>query len=333
MHARRHSKEATRSVRRAARNRPDDSSTARARRRARLKAERPRADFVHRTAGRVAAARRSGRDGRTALATRDALTLAHAGFVRRVAHRIGRRLPPHVDRADLVSVGMIGLLDAAARYRPSTGVPFEAFARPRVSGAIMDSLRDMDWVPRSVRALERKAGAAASILRQQLGREPSRDEIASRLGVAAETPALGAAMQEAMPGEPMQEGVGTIEQCPDPSESVEAKVLRAELTGHLRREVQRLPGREQRILDGYYQHELTMGEIGANIGVCESRVSQLRTAAIAQLRRTLVSAVAPAPSPAWTPVVLTGRANRPGVSREALAGSAGGMETPACRAA
>ena len=341
MHARPDSKDATRPVGRSARNRPDDASTpgAGARRRVRQKAERPTADFVHRTAGRVLPARSSGREGRAALATRDALAsrdalaLAHAEFVRRVAHRIGRRLPPHIDRADLVSVGMIGLLQAATRYRPSTGVPFEAFARPRVSGAIMDSLRDMDWMPRSVRALERKAAVEASILRQQLGREPSRGEIASRLGVAAETAALGTATQETMPGEPLQEAVGTIEQCPDPSESAEATVLRAELTGHLRREVQRLPGREQRILDGYYRHELTMGEIGANIGVCESRVSQLRTAAIARLRRTLASAVGPAPSPAWTPMVLTGHASRPGVSRGALAGSAGAMETPACRAA
>lgn len=323
----RHASETSRSGR-STRARPAARTAGRpTARRLRPTPERTTADLVRRAPRTSAAA-----DERAALAARDALTLAHADLVRRVAYRIGRRLPPHVDRADLVSVGMVGLIEAAARYRPSTGVPFEAFARPRVHGAIVDSLRELDWVPRSVRALERKAVAAASILRQQLGREPSQDEIAARLGVKVETPALGSALSEAMPGEPMQEAMGTIEQCPDSSESVEAQVLRAELASHVRREVERLPDRERRILVGYYQHEQTMGEIGADIGVCESRVSQLRSAAIAELRRTLGAALGAVPIPAWTPVLLTGGAGRPVLARNPVAGAAA-TETRACRAA
>ena len=301
-------------------------ATDRAPRRSRAAAERTTADFVR----RIGAAERPREDAD--LARRDALVLAHADLPRRVAHRIGRRLPPHVDRADLASVGTIGLLEAAARYRPSTGVPFEAFARRRVQGAIMDALREMDWVPRSVRSLERKGEAAASILRQQLGREPSQEEVASRLGVTVESPALGGARHEALPGEPMQEAAGTLEQCPDPSESVEAQVLRRELATQVQREVQRLPEREQRVLDGYYHHELTMGEIGVDIGVCESRVSQLRSAAIAELRRTLASTLG-LPVAAWTPVVLTGgAADRTLPARTRLAVPAGALEG-ACQAA
>jgi len=293
--------------------------------------ERTTANLVRRSPRAAAPVRRENESA--ALATRDALTLAHTDLVRRVAHRIGRRLPPHVDRTDLVSVGMMGLLDAAARYRPSTGVPFEAFARPRVHGAIMDALRQMDWVPRSIRALERKAVAAASILRQQFGREPSQDEIADRLGVKAETPAVGSALHEAMPGEPMQEALGTLEHCADPSDSAEAQLLREDLAAHIRRGMQRLPDRERRVLDGYYQHEHTMAEIGADIGVCESRVSQLRSAAIAELRRTLTAVLGVPPVTGWTPVVLTGGCGAPVLARHARARPVGAVETGAWRAA
>jgi RNA polymerase sigma factor for flagellar operon FliA len=273
----------------------------------------------------------SGPPGAAALAERDALALAHTDMVRRVALRIARRLPPHVDRSDLVSVGMIGLLEAASRYRPSTGVPFEAFARRRVQGAIMDSLRELDWVPRSVRALERKAAAAASILRQQLGREPSQEEIAAEIGVETASPAIASVLHEGTPGEPLQEDVGTLEQCADPAESAEVLVLRSELTARVRREVSRLPVREQRILDGYYQHDLTMGEIGAGIGVCESRVSQLRSAAVARLRAVLVPMIdaAPgdvAPVPPWRPVLLAGRGIRPVVTAPSASAAMGARQ-------
>ncbi|HXE79471.1 MAG TPA: sigma-70 family RNA polymerase sigma factor [Vicinamibacterales bacterium] len=269
--------------------------------------------------------------GGEALAKRDALTLAHLDLVRRVAQSIGRRLPPHVDRSDLVSVGMIGLLEAAARYRPSLGVPFEAFARRRVHGAIVDSLRGLDWIPRSLRALERKAVAAASHLRQELGREPSQDELAARLGMNPAAPVVGSALAEGTPGEPMQDLMFMLEQFPDPAESIETRMLRADLAAHVRHEVERLPARERRIIDGYYNEELTMAEIGADLGVCESRVSQLRSAAIAELRGTLAAKLG-MPAVAGRPVVLTFRVEAAGRKRPAAA-STPVVELQACQAA
>jgi RNA polymerase sigma factor for flagellar operon FliA len=196
-------------------------------------------------------------------------------------------LPAHVDRGDLMSVGMIGLLEAAARYRPSTGVPFEAFARRRVHGAIMDSLRELDWVPRSVRALQRRAAAASSSLRQELGREPLREEVAATLGLDRSGADMTHVLPDAAQVTPDPGDLTVLEQAADPSDSVETVLLRAEVTAQIHREVARLPRRERLIIDGYYRRDLTMGQIGATIGVCESRVSQLRSGAVARLRETL----------------------------------------------
>jgi RNA polymerase sigma factor for flagellar operon FliA len=237
---------------------------------------------------------RSARDQREAdesadLEARDRLALAHTDLVRSIAFRIGQRLPAHVDRGDLVSVGMIGLLEAAARYRPSTGVPFEAFARRRVHGAIMDSLRELDWVPRSVRALQRRAAAASSSLRQELGREPLREEVAATMGLDQSTADVTHALQEASQPNADPGDLTILEQTADPGDSVEKALLRAEVAAQVQREIARLPQRERLIIDGYYRRDQTMGQIGASIGVCESRVSQLRSGAVARLRETLSS--------------------------------------------
>ena len=270
-------------------------------------------------------------------AARDALVLAHADLVRSIAYRVGQRLPAHVDRGDLVGVGMIGLLEAAARYRPSTGVPFEAFARRRVHGAIMDSLRDLDWVPRSVRSLQRRANTAAATLRQQLGREPSRDEVADCIGVAGTGADVTRVLHTAAPAEPLQDDLSALEQWPDSSESAEAVLLRNEIAARVRREVARLPVREQQILDSYYRRDQRMAEIGEAIGVCESRVSQLRSAALARLRVMLASALGiedTAPAEArWAAVLLEGGLSKPAPPRVALAPAPPADEAPACRAA
>jgi RNA polymerase sigma factor for flagellar operon FliA len=265
--------------------------------------------------------------------------LAHADLVRSIAYRVGQRLPAHVDRGDLVGVGMIGLLEAATRYRPSTGVPFEAFARRRVHGAIMDSLRDLDWVPRSVRSLQRRANTAAATLRQQLGREPSRDEVADSIGTSAAVAGVTRMLHTPALTDPLQDDLSSLEQWPDSAESAEAALLRNEIATHVRREVARLPLREQQILDSYYRSDLRMAEIGQAIGVCESRVSQLRSAALARLRVILASALgiesgqadrAEAP---WAAVLLDGGLSRPAAARVAVAPVTSAGESPACRAA
>ena len=115
--------------------------------------------------------------------TRDALVMSHVGLVKSMAGRLARRLPPQVEVSELIGVGVLGLIDAAGRYRPSLGVPFDAFARCRIHGAMLDALRGLDWAPRSVRKLRRDVDDAIGSLRHSLGREPESEEVAAALKV------------------------------------------------------------------------------------------------------------------------------------------------------
>ena len=231
---------------------------------------------------------------------RDDLVVSHVGLVKVLAQRLAKRLPVEVEVADLIGVGVLGLMEAAERYRPSTGVPFDAFARRRVQGAMLDSLRNLDWAPRSLRKLRHQVDRAIADLRRQLGREASDDEIAQALDlspdeygqtlerlrtldVAAIRPIDGES-----PGRPSQ-----LEVCVDPDVGPEVRLQRAELRSHLAAAIGKLPARERQILALYYDEELTLAEIGAVIGVCESRVCQLRSQAIARLRTLLREALGP----------------------------------------
>jgi RNA polymerase sigma factor for flagellar operon FliA len=220
---------------------------------------------------------------------RDALVMAHVDLVRSMASRLGRRLPSQVELSELVSVGVLGLIEAANRYQPSLGVPFDAFARRRIHGAMLDALRGLDWVPRSLRKLQRDVDGAMSKLRHTLGREPEAEEIAAALGVStreyeAKLDDLRladlAAVQAAGTGE---ESAGLLEVAIDdegPYRQLERRELRARLVDALAQ----LPERERQILALSYEEELTLAEIGQVIGVGESRVSQLRTQAVSRLR-------------------------------------------------
>src|SRR6266540_2485007 len=114
----------------------------------------------------------------TDVSERNQLVMQHVGLVKALAHRLAQRLPSQVEMHDLISVGVLGLIDAAGRYRPSMGVPFDAFARRRVQGAMLDALRDLDWAPRSLRKLRRDLDAAVARLRHELGKEPDETQIA-----------------------------------------------------------------------------------------------------------------------------------------------------------
>jgi RNA polymerase sigma factor for flagellar operon FliA len=227
-------------------------------------------------------------------AERDRLVMEHVGLVKSLAQRLAQRLPAQVEMTDLISVGVLGLIDAATRYRAATGVPFDAFARRRVQGAMLDALRDLDWAPRSLRKLRRDLDAAVSRLRHELGREPDETEIAGAMQLSpveyeraleqVRSLELGALRQL---DAPTPEGISLIELCIDPDEGPEARLERVELRAHLARALVELPERERQILALYYEEELTMAEIGAVIGVCESRVSQLRSLALSRLRVSL----------------------------------------------
>ena len=230
--------------------------------------------------------------------SRDALVIQNIDLVRSMASRLGRRLPSQVELSELVSVGVLGLIEAASRYQPSLGVPFDAFARRRIHGAMLDSLRGLDWVPRSLRKLQRDVDGTIAALRHRLGREPESEEIAAAMGVPvdqydAKLDELRLADVAVVQSGAGDDSSGLLEVAIDedgPYTQLERNELRARLTQALTQ----LPERERQILALSYQEELTLAEIGQVIGVGESRVSQLRTQAVARLRSIMQEWLAPA---------------------------------------
>jgi RNA polymerase sigma factor FliA len=225
--------------------------------------------------------------------TSNRLVMAHVGLVKALAIRLAQRIPSHVELNELVSVGMVGLIEAARRYQPSLGVPFDAFARRRVHGAMVDSLRGLDWAPRSVRKMRRDIDAAIARLRHDRRHEPSEAEIAEALGVSEQAYAHMLEQIRAVDLASIRQIDSTsddhqvIEIAVDSGDDPQTRLERAELRDHLVTAIGALPPRERQILSLYFEHELTLAEIGAVIGVGESRVSQLRTQAIARLRSHL----------------------------------------------
>lgn len=224
---------------------------------------------------------------------RNRLVMNHVQLVRAVACRLAYRLPSSVELSELIGVGTLALVDAAGRYRPSLGVPFEAFARQRVHGAMLDSLRGLDWAPRSLRKKQRALDAAINQLRHQLGREPEGAEIAGALDLSV--PEYERTLDEVRAAElatiRLAGGGGhdesLLDVAVDPTEGQYARLERLELRRRLAEALVKIPERERQVLSLYYEEEMTLAEIGAAMNVSESRVSQLRTQAIARLRASL----------------------------------------------
>lgn len=225
---------------------------------------------------------------------RDRLVMSHVTLVKALAQRLAQRLPSQVEVSELVSVGVLGLVEAANRYQPSLGVPFDAFARRRIHGAMLDALREVDWAPRSLRRLRRDVDAAVARLRHELAREPKEHEVASALH-------LSPAQYERALEDLRTLEVATIRQLEttsddgetlldvaiDPGEGAAVQLERKELRQQLATALASLPERERQILALSYEEELTLAEIGQVLGVSESRVCQLRSLAISRLRATL----------------------------------------------
>jgi len=222
--------------------------------------------------------------------TRDQLVMEHVGLVKLLAHRLARRLPPQVEVSELMSIGTLGLIDAAGRYQPSLGVPFDAFARRRIHGAMLDALRELDWAPRSVRRMQRDLDDTLARLRYTLGREPQDEEIAEALSLGAPEYAKmldqlrAAEVAVVRQADTDEEGRSLLDVAMDSNDGPHAQLERREMRTLLTAALGRLPERERQILALSYQEELTLAEIGEVIGVGESRVSQLRTQAVARLR-------------------------------------------------
>jgi RNA polymerase sigma factor for flagellar operon FliA len=233
-------------------------------------------------------------------AVRDRLILTYAPLVKYVAGRLGSGLPAHVEEADLVSYGLLGLIGAIDRFDPEREIKFETYAVARIRGAIIDELRSLDWVPRSVRSRAREIERAIAELERRLGRPPEDEEIAAKLGISEDelqesltdiSRTSIAALDELWSASPSGgDPVALIDTIEDPlAAEPQAEMAQTEVRELLGEAIARLPEREKIVVTLYYYEELTLREIGEVLGVTESRVSQLHTKAVLRLRSRLSS--------------------------------------------
>ena len=222
------------------------------------------------------------------------ILLEHLPIVRFLARRIHERLPQHVDIEDLVSAGVVGLMDAFTKFDPAKRVQFRSYAQFRIRGAILDSLRTLDWSPRELRRKGRAVEESIRVLTSRLGRAPSENEVAEEM-------ALGLDDYQQLLGDLKGLEIGTLhmERNEDsgeeelayvpgrPDEDPLFRCLRGELEGRLSEAIQNLPDRERLVMSLYYYEEMTMREIGLALGVVESRVSQVHASAVVHLRAAL----------------------------------------------
>ena len=220
------------------------------------------------------------------------LVMKHYPLARAIACRIYQRLPRGVDLDDLISAGVTGLIEAIDRFDETRAIPFETYAKHRIHGAVIDTLRRSDWVPRSVR---NKADAITSTRQQltdKLDRDPSCDEMATALGLSSkkyEAMVKDAEIRQLLS---LDAPVGTdnptplIEQVAD-AENMLSQWQKEELKDALLRSLQRLPERERTAVALYYLHELSLKEVGQILGVTESRACQLCSQGVKRLRMRL----------------------------------------------
>ncbi len=220
--------------------------------------------------------------------------LEHLPIVRFLARRIHERLPQHVEIEDLVSAGVVGLMDAFSKFDPDKKVQFRSYAQVRIRGAILDSLRTLDWSPRELRRKGRAVEEAIRVLTARLGHAPNEAEVAAEMALELEE-------YQQLLGDLKGLEIGTLhmERNEDsgeeelayvpgrPEEDPLFRCLRGELEERLAEAIQNLPDRERLVMSLYYYEEMTMREIGLALGVVESRVSQVHASAVVHLRSAL----------------------------------------------
>ena len=220
--------------------------------------------------------------------------LDHLPMVRFLARRIHERLPQHVDIEDLVSAGVVGLMDAFSKFDPAKKVQFRSYAQFRIRGAILDSLRTLDWSPRELRRKGRAVEEAIRVLTARMGHAPNEAEVSTEMELDLEE-------YQQLLGDLKGLEIGTLhmERNEDsgeeemayipgrPEEDPLFRCLRGELEERLAEAIQNLPDRERLVMSLYYYEEMTMREIGLALGVVESRVSQVHASAVVHLRAAL----------------------------------------------
>jgi len=233
--------------------------------------------------------------------TRDQLIVRYSPLVKFVAGRVSAGLPQSIEQADLVSYGMFGLIDAIEKFDTDRNIKFETYAITRIKGAIIDELRSIDWVPRSVRAKARAVEQAYASLEASLGRAPTDAEVASVLqiseselqqifgqisyiGIVALDEVISGAGGER--GDSVTLGDSLADRGEGPMAAFEVEEMKQILAGA----INRLGDREKIVLSLYYYENLTLAQIGQVLGVTESRVCQIHTKAVMQLRGRLIMA-------------------------------------------
>jgi len=207
---------------------------------------------------------------------RDELVMDHLPQVRFVAQGIRRRLPPSVPLEDLVHAGVVGLLEAVDKFNPKRHAQLKTYAAFRIRGAILDSLREMDWGPRTLRSQGRRLEEARGRLQSRLGRTASQSELAAEMGLPLRRFYI---LLKDLHGLELTSADDAAASCIDDSFP-----LRLERQEHLAEAVGQLPESERRTVGLYYFQEMTMTEVGHRLGVGESRVSQIHSSALARLR-------------------------------------------------
>ena len=229
---------------------------------------------------------------------REGLVVAYSPLVKYVAGRMASGLPAHVDEADLISYGLVGLINAIERFDLGRDVKFETYAITRIKGAIIDELRSLDWVPRSVRQRARDIERANAKLEHRLQRAPTDEEMSAELGMTVDdfqdallqiSNSTIAALDELWTvSDASGDQVSLLDTIEDPDSPDPARVMdQTELKDRVADAIARLPEREKLVVALYYYENLTLREIGEVLGVTESRISQLHTKAVLRLKSRL----------------------------------------------
>ncbi len=233
---------------------------------------------------------------------REEVIKQYSPMIKYVANRIAMRLPPHIEMDDLVSVGVLGLIDAITKYDPTRGAKFKTYAEFRVRGAILDELRSMDWVPRSVRQKASNVDSVVQKLQSKLGRPPEDEEVAGEMGISLDQFFDTLNETKSMPVLSL-EGLGIAKETGEQQSLLDClagkgdtdpqtQIRLNELKEIIAQAIDTLPEQARLMISLYYYEELTMKEIGAVLDVTESRVSQIHSKAVFKLCTELKALIA-----------------------------------------